>query len=512
MDKILSSLNLVFAKNLNKKIRYNKKGYYIHPNRKKREIFKVTVILPTYNAEKTLEKTLNSIVFQSLGFEHIEVLLIDDGSSDRTRHIILDYAKKYINMIPVFLKENSGTPAKPRNLGIELARGKYIIFIDADDWFDQNGIKVLYDLLEKTKDNYAVGKTIIIKDENITIAGEYASWKKRESINPFSIPRLFYHLGPTARMMNAEFLKNKNIKFPEMKFAEDKQFFIDVLINCDSISTSDEVIYYVNRNSENESLVSKTSPLEKFDANLKVVNYIKQKKLPVHIEKMVLNRFYEIDGITRLFDRPHFLKSNEKEKYYERFSQLIRTTEDLRYDFTENFFHDWHRVLVAFFKNNRFEDIVKIIDWSKNEHFKDYCIIDEKPFFTLPFASPHHIAKINVLVIHKETIKKDEEVFIRFNIYRNQEIDNISFAIRQRNNHLKEIEFPIQQLNNNLYEAVIQLNKLESLEDVPHAVFVKYNGYERATVKMNSRKIIHKNSKKFDFYVTVSDNLGLSVK
>lgn len=83
---------------------------------------------------------------------------------------------------------------------------------------------MLYDLLEETKVNYAVGKTIQVDSKQETVIGRYESSQIRHNVSPFSIRHLFYHLGPRARMMKLDIIKKNGIKYPEMKFAEDKQF------------------------------------------------------------------------------------------------------------------------------------------------------------------------------------------------------------------------------------------------------------------------------------------------
>lgn len=99
-----------------------------------------------------------------------------------------------------------------------------------------------------------------------------------------------------------------------MKYAEDKQFFIDVIVNSPTISTTKEIIYYANRHKDNQSLVSRTTTFEKTDTNLAVIKHVKSKGLSENIEKIIFNRLYEFDCITRLFNRNHFLKS-QKKKY-----------------------------------------------------------------------------------------------------------------------------------------------------------------------------------------------------
>src|SRR5690554_3493328 len=148
MSNVLNKINsfLFSSEKFLEKIKYNNDGYYIH-QKQKSKYYMLSVVLPTYNASQTIEKTIDSIIKQSIGFENIELLIIDDFSEDNTRLIILEYAKLYPNITPVFLEENSGSPSLPRNLGIDLATGRYLTFIDSDDWLHKKGLETLYNLL-----------------------------------------------------------------------------------------------------------------------------------------------------------------------------------------------------------------------------------------------------------------------------------------------------------------------------------------------------------------------------
>lgn len=95
--------------------------------------YKLSVIIPTYNAENYLLEAVNSIKNQSLGFENIEIILVDDNSSDNTKAILKELSQEDENVKSVFLNDNSGTASQPRNVGIENASSPYIMFLDNDD-------------------------------------------------------------------------------------------------------------------------------------------------------------------------------------------------------------------------------------------------------------------------------------------------------------------------------------------------------------------------------------------
>jgi len=101
---------------------------------------KVSVIVPVYNVEKYLDKCLNSLVKQTL--KDMEIIIVNDGSTDKSQEIIDNYAKKYKNVISI-VKENGGV-SEARNLGLKKARGEYIGFLDSDDWVSKDMYKKMY--------------------------------------------------------------------------------------------------------------------------------------------------------------------------------------------------------------------------------------------------------------------------------------------------------------------------------------------------------------------------------
>ena len=102
---------------------------------------KVSVIVPVYNSEKYLEKCLDSVAEQTL--EDIEIIAVNDGSSDRSVEILENYAKIYPNKLKVLHKENGGL-SDARNFGMRHAQGEYIGFVDSDDWVEKDMFELMY--------------------------------------------------------------------------------------------------------------------------------------------------------------------------------------------------------------------------------------------------------------------------------------------------------------------------------------------------------------------------------
>jgi glycosyltransferase involved in cell wall biosynthesis len=98
----------------------------------------ISVIIPTYNREKSLKRCLRSLENQT--FKDFEVIICDDGSTDNTKKIV-NYFKSSLNIKYIFLYKNSGGPAMPRNVGIKNSKGKYLAFLDSDDSWKSTKLK-----------------------------------------------------------------------------------------------------------------------------------------------------------------------------------------------------------------------------------------------------------------------------------------------------------------------------------------------------------------------------------
>ncbi|MCM3585189.1 glycosyltransferase [Mesobacillus maritimus] len=473
---------------------------------------KVAVVTAAYNCAEYLPKTIDSVINQTIGFENIQYIIVDDGSTDSTKQIIEEYATKFKNICYVALHKNTGSPGTPRNIGIELANADYITFLDADDWLAPKGIETLVRILDETNDDYVVGKTIKVTEKGESIIGEFASVKERRKISPFYIPHFFYHMGPTARMMKLALLKDKEIGFPEMVFAEDKLFFCDVFLAAQTVSTTTEPIYYVNRLEENrDSLTRSTHVLEKRKSDLKVIDYIKEKKLPIEKEKVILNRLYEYDFV-KTFDSQLFVKSGQKEDFLSLLHQVIETTNDLRYDFKEQFKNPLYRVSIELFLENRIEDFTNLFVWFKNDKNKKYVIKNSLPYYEVPFLKDKYkyipmnlFARALDSYIIGNTFYQHVEIF-------GDDLDRVNHVlIRDRTKHDNDLIVNFER-NGNLITYKIHLEELTKLSPSLFTVFLRFDEYQLLNIKKILKNQVSYDNRAVEFYTSIANNLGISIK
>lgn len=131
----------------------------------------VSIIVPVYNGEKDLNRCIESIVDQT--FKDIEIILINDGSSDNSEEICLRW-QEYDNRIIYVKKKNEGQGVS-RNLGVSMSKGKYITFVDCDDWIEKDAIESMYRAAEKTLAD------IVVADINYVIKDKNDNWKSKVS-------------------------------------------------------------------------------------------------------------------------------------------------------------------------------------------------------------------------------------------------------------------------------------------------------------------------------------------
>lgn len=161
---------------------------------------KLSIIISVYNKYEHLPNLLNSILNQSMDFNDLEIILVDDCSTDGSSQLIDDYSKKYDNIKSLHLFYNSGSPSKPRNIGIKSALSKYIIFQDADDILDLNACEILYDTINKENVDIVGGMNRTNNEGNgyqmdynpwISIFDNFEGFEKRDAMEILSSKELF---------------------------------------------------------------------------------------------------------------------------------------------------------------------------------------------------------------------------------------------------------------------------------------------------------------------------------
>lgn len=282
----------------------------------------ISVIVPIYKVEKYLDRCVESIVNQT--YENLEIILVDDGSPDSCPQMCDSWAEKD-NRIKVVHKENGGL-SDARNVGMAVAKGEYIAFVDSDDWIEQNMISKLYDALISNGCDAASCRVNMVWDngDKKPLSREIETKvfdNKVEAMSDLISGGLNYIIQTVwNKLYKAEIIKR--IPFPRGRINEDEFWTWKVIANLNSIVCINSLVYnyYQREGSIMKGGVS-FDPMPVLEAKVERQNYI-QRNLSELKNIACVDLLY-----TCLFQaqRAKSLLSKEKNKYfYQHIKQIVR--------------------------------------------------------------------------------------------------------------------------------------------------------------------------------------------
>lgn len=206
---------------------------------------KIAVIIPVYNNAEYLSQCLDSVINQTE--KDIEIICIDDCSTDNSLDILKNYEKKDTRIKVISLLKNGGV-SNARNIGLESINSKYVAFLDSDDFIESNFCKLLLNnILTKHSDLACGGHCKVNK-----LKQKISRWLPQyivssDVLNDINV--LTKHRNVTQKLFKTEIIKNNNIKFDTtLHYMEDALFLIKYLTHCANISGLDKMVYNVRIN------------------------------------------------------------------------------------------------------------------------------------------------------------------------------------------------------------------------------------------------------------------------
>ena len=202
----------------------------------------ISIIVPIYNVEKYLERCIESILKQT--YKNIEIILVDDGSPDKCSEICDRYSN-IDDRIKVIHKQNGGL-SSARNAGLDVSKGKYVCFIDSDDWISNEFVEYLYKIAKNNDSDIVVGQTIDVKSEE-----EVKIIPQNEEVYTYSNSYIIENLYkqdikfvPSVQNKMYKIDIFKDLRFKEGMINEDEEILIKILLNSKKITISNKILYY----------------------------------------------------------------------------------------------------------------------------------------------------------------------------------------------------------------------------------------------------------------------------
>lgn len=210
---------------------------------------KISVVLPVYNVANYLRKCLDSLVNQT--FKDFEVICVNDGSTDLSLSILEGYSLSD-SRFKIITQENQGLSGA-RNTGIDQVEGEYVLFVDSDDWLEENALEVLYEHVKGFSSDITMFK-FKYYNENTEEYSE-GPFTNLEVIDPSFFTGNFYYMdvidiifkishAPFNKLYKTSFLKENDAKFLYGSYYEDLEFFYKVFLKAKKVSVLPEYLYY----------------------------------------------------------------------------------------------------------------------------------------------------------------------------------------------------------------------------------------------------------------------------
>ncbi len=217
--------------------------------------YRFSVVIPIYNVGKYLEETIESVIAQDIGFaQHIQMILVNDGSSDGSEDICLHYQGLYPDNITYVKQENSGV-SRARNHGMEYVQGKYVNFLDGDDKWSPDAFMHVWDFFEKKQDRIDLvacpQKFFEAREDNHPL---YFKFVEGERVIDVLDKYDYVQLHITASFIKADILTQ--YKFDEgLKYSEDAKFVGEIILDKLCYGVTNKALHYYRKRSDDSSAV-----------------------------------------------------------------------------------------------------------------------------------------------------------------------------------------------------------------------------------------------------------------
>ena len=297
--------------------------------------FTISVIMPIYNVEDYLREAVDSVINQTVGFEdNIQLVLINDGSTDSSEEICKEYKEKYPDNITYIYKENGGV-SSARNMGFDLVEGKYVTFLDPDDKWEENSFLNAYNFFEKHYDEIDVLAARIqffeAKNDYHSLDYKFENGTRVADLND---EEELYSVQSTAAttFIKAEAIGDTRFD-SRLKYGEDSTFINKMMLKKCKYGLINEALYYYRRRVAGDSAVNNQVLDKSFYLNslkyyhLELFKYSKElygKVIP-YAQSMV---GYDIMWRFSNPEMPNVLDADEKDEYLELLKEILSQVDD----------------------------------------------------------------------------------------------------------------------------------------------------------------------------------------
>ncbi|MFC8080329.1 glycosyltransferase family 2 protein [Streptomyces sp. NPDC057307] len=222
----------------------------------------VSVIVGAYEAMPYLIRCLESVEAQTLGAQRIELIAVDDGSTDGTGEYLEEFAARSSVPTRVVRQANSGGPSGPRNVGLGLARGRYVFFLDADDYFADDALENMMAMADRAGTDVVLGKV-----EGVNRGAPKSMWKRTADRMDVYDSQIIFTLS-AQKLFRRELIERLGLRFDEgLRTGEDALFTMEAYLRGNGVSVfADRTCYYLVGRDDGKHVTKSGAYTHRFDS------------------------------------------------------------------------------------------------------------------------------------------------------------------------------------------------------------------------------------------------------
>ena len=309
---------------------------------------KLSVIVPVYNVDKYLERCLNSLVNQTL--KEIEIIIVNDGSTDNSQKICEEYARKY-SQVKLINKNNEGV-SKARNIALKEVKGEYLTFIDSDDWIEKDAYEIMYnEAKKKNADIVQCTFREVMEDGTIYVLNKFNQNKEyigEDILREFLLGNI--NAVVWDKIYKTSIWIDNNIVFPEdLKLVEDQLPTCQVLYNSEKYIVLKDVLYNYYRRLDSCTISNFSAKnMDMITSMQSIKEFLKEKRMSHYIENEYIVRY--VNTVTTFTINKYISNKNHKSK---KLKQAFITDFRLntRYYYKKNFISFKKKIQIFLIKN-----------------------------------------------------------------------------------------------------------------------------------------------------------------
>ena len=309
---------------------------------------KVSVIVPIYNVESYLEECCDSILSQS--FDDIEVILVNDGSTDRSCEIAMRYAKEDSRV--VLVNQRNGGLSSARNAGLNVAKGDYVLFVDSDDWIEKNCIQKLYKNIQEYDSDVSCSLAQYVSSKGTIRRGRNSfdvNCIEGDMILPNALLLKTFPTSACGKLYRRSFLCENVLLFKEGIVNEDTLFSIQIACLATKISFVDKVLFDIR---EREGSISRSSFEKLFqDMHIALLSarsfMVEHKRYNEYLDNLYKARYIR----STLYNLLQIAQRLQYSQYCKMYSFCMRSTFYLDYGVFAVSLPWKHRIMYSFSKS-----------------------------------------------------------------------------------------------------------------------------------------------------------------